>query len=138
MYRSGTRVGWGRPMHDNGPSPEEYFDAVNGVTGTSPEKRLRLAVLLNAIADLRRGGHHPGAHEAVQWIRGEIEAVDASFSFLAICETLEIDPTYLMRGLLGTMVPSDDGATKLPRRQVRTQRLYGTARRYRRTITDDP
>jgi hypothetical protein len=134
MYRSGTRVGWGRPSLDHGPDPEEYYGGPNGADGTNPEKRLRLAVLMNAINQLQRGGGDPAADEAVRWIRGEVEAIDTSFSFHAICETLEIDPEYLARGLLASDA-GDDGTPKLPRRQVRTQRLYGAPRRYRRRAT---
>jgi hypothetical protein len=129
MYRSGTRVGWGRPSLDHGPDPDEYYGGVNGAVGTNPEKRLRLAVLMNAINQLQRGGGDPAAEEAVRWIRGEVDAIDTSFSFHAICEALAIDPEYLARGLLRA---DDDGAPKLPRRQVRTQRLYGAPRRYAR------
>ena len=84
MFRSGTRIGWGHPLHDHGPDPDEYFARVSATAGGSPEKRLRLAVLLNAITHLRRGAQD--AEEAARWVRGELDGVDASFSFLAICE----------------------------------------------------
>jgi hypothetical protein len=130
MFRSGTKVGWGYPLHDNGPDPDEYFERASAHAGGSPEKRLRLAVLLNAIAHLKRGSQHSAADEAARWVRGEVDAMDASFSFHAICETLDLDPGWLAQALLR---PADDamGDPRLPRRQVRTQRLHGEARRYR-------
>ena len=132
MYRSGTKVGWGRPMHDHGPDPEEYFEQGGADAGSSPEKRLRLAVLLNAIAHLRRGSEHPAAEEAARWVRGELAAMHVSFSFQAICEALDIDAAYLARALLEAEDGGAHGEPRLPRRQVRTQRLHGVPRQYRR------
>ena len=74
MFRSGTRIGWGHPLHDHGPDPDEYFARVSATAGGSPEKRLRLAVLLNAITHLRRGAQD--AEEAARWVRGELDGVD--------------------------------------------------------------
>src|SRR5262245_51893528 len=61
-----------------------------------PEKRLMLAVLLDAIIQLRRPGS-TGAIEAADWIRGA--ASDSPFSFPAVCEALGLDATYLTRGV---------------------------------------
>ena len=124
MYRTGQRIGWGSPLRDHGPDPDEYFAATDAGT---PEKRLRLAVLLNAITNLQRGPEKPAAMEAEQWVRGELDAMHASFSFRAICETLDLDAEHLAQVLLrgGPAYP------RLPRRQVRTQRVHGVPRRYR-------
>jgi hypothetical protein len=124
MYRSGNKVGWGRPTHDHGPDPAEYYARVDAA---GPEKRLRLAVLLNAMADLQRGATSPAGDEAARWVRGEIDATDASFSFRAICEALDLDDERLMRALLAP----DGPRARLPRRQVRTESVRPTARRYR-------
>jgi hypothetical protein len=124
MYRSTT-------MHDHGPDPDEYFEQAGAGAGATPEKRLRLAVLLNAITQLQRGGEHPAAEEAARWVRGEIDAMHVSFSFAAICETLDLDAEHLARAILGTDEREGRSATRLPRRQVRTQRLHGVPRRYR-------
>lgn len=130
MFRSGSRVGWGNPVHDHGPNPDEYYERASAHAGGSPEKRLRLAVLLNAISHLKRGSNHATADEAARWVRGEVDALDPSFSFDAICETLDLDSASLAQALLR---PADAGMDepRLPRRQVRTQRLHGEARRYR-------
>ena len=130
MYRSGNKVGWGRPMHDHGPDPREFFEQSAADAHGSPEKRLRLAVLLNAITHLRRGSAHPAGEEAARWVRGEVDAMHVTFSFDAICETLDIDPGELARALLGSS-ESAAAPPRLPRRQVRTQRLHGLPRRYR-------
>ncbi len=130
MHRSGIGGGWGRPLHDHGPDPREYFEQASADAGGSPEKRLRLAVLLNAIAHLRRGATHPAGEEAARWVRGELDAMHVSFSFRAICETLDIDADELARALLG-MGDGESATRRLPRRQVRTQRLHGVPRRYR-------
>lgn len=62
-----------------------------------PEKRLMLAVLLDAIVQLRRPGS-TGAFEAARWIHGE-DSEDSAFSFRAVCEALGLDPQYLTRGV---------------------------------------
>lgn len=100
----------------------------------SPEKRLRLAVLLNAIGHLRRGRPHPAAEEAARWVRGEVDAMDASFSFEAICETLDLDPTEVARALLGRDGEEPMVVHRLPRRQVRTERVYGASRHRARAV----
>lgn len=128
MHRSGNKMGWGRPMHDDGPDPAEYYERAGNGGGT-PERRLRLAVLLDAIAQLRRGPTHPAAIEAARWVRGEVEAIDTSFSFAVICEALDLDAARMTRALLGSSAHGSD--VRLPRRQVRTQRLHGVPRRYR-------
>ncbi len=124
-------MGAGHPLRDHGPEPHEYFEQTGLDASGSPEKRLRLAVLMNAIVHLRRGSSHPAAEEAARWMRGEVDAMHASFSFHAICETLDLDATELARALLGHSGETPVIARRLPRRQVRTQRLHGVARRYR-------
>ena len=130
MYRSGIGGGWGRPLHDHGPDPREYFEQASADAGGSPEKRLRLAVLLNAIAHLRRGATHPAGEEAARWVRGELDAMHVSFSFRAICETLDSTPTS-SPAPCSAWATATSSTRRLPRRQVRTQRLHGVPRRYR-------
>lgn len=131
MFRSGTKVGWGHPSHDHGPDPDEYFGRASAHAGGSPEKRLRLAVLLDAINHLKRGPEHSAADEAARWVRGEVDAMHVSFSFHAICETLDLDAGHLARALLRPANDDSPEETHLPRRQVRTQRVQGEPRRYR-------
>jgi len=88
-----------------------------------PEKRLMLAVLLDAIIQLRRPGS-TGAIEAASWIAGERDA-DQPFSFRSLCEALGIDPAYLTRGVYAwARQESQNGGTRAPRRsQGRALRL---------------
>lgn len=106
----------------------------------SPEKRLLLAVLLNAIGHLQRGPGHAAAREAAEWIRGELRGREAAFSFDDICEALDLDAGQLGRALLRPF--ENQGATSVvvPRRQVRLERVQSVPRRYRareRAITID-
>lgn len=133
MQRSGNGVGFGRHWHDHGPDPREYFET-GADASDSPAKRLRLAVLLNAITHLRRGSSDAAGAEAAAWVRGEVDAMHASFSFAAICETLDLDAAELAHALLGPVTGPTQVTRRLPRRQVRTQRLRGEPRRYRPRI----
>jgi hypothetical protein len=94
-----------------------------------PEKRLMLAVLLDAIIQLRRPGS-TGAIEAAEWIRGA--APDSPFSFPAVCEALGLDCGYLTRGVFAwarnapATAPSRTGRLRRP--QVRALRLSARRR----------
>lgn len=97
----------------------------------SPEKRLLLAVLLNAIGHLQRGPGHPAGREAAAWIRGELPGQQAAFSFADICEALDIEAAQMARALLRPFdAPGGSGVT-VPRRQVRLERVQSVPRRYR-------
>jgi hypothetical protein len=94
-----------------------------------PEKRLMLAVLLDAIIQLRRPGS-TGAVEAVEWIRGE--APDAPFSFPVVCEALGLDAAYLTRGVFAWARNAPAAAplrgARLRRPQVRALKLSARRR----------
>jgi hypothetical protein len=98
-----------------------------------PEKRLMLAVLLDAIVQLRRSGS-TGAIEASRWIHGE-GADDSAFSFRAVCDALGLDPGYLSRGVFSwAREPSQVvsmHATPLRRPQARALRMTARRRRVR-------
>jgi hypothetical protein len=70
---------------------------------TSPEDRLMLAVLQDALAIFQRGMYSraPNAREKYRevdkWIRSD--ECDSPFSFEAICSTLQIDPDCLRASL---------------------------------------
>jgi len=127
MGRAGHHAGWRPTGFDHGPDPAEYFERLDG---GSPEKRLRLAVLMNAIAEIQHG-RPPAADEAARWVRGEIAAMDASFCFAAICETLDLDADRLAQAVLGAGGDPARARSALPRRQVQARRTYGLPRRYR-------
>ncbi len=83
----------------------------------TPEHRLLMAVLLNGMLHLQRGGDDPSAREAARWIRGEFDD-DPPCPFTAVCDALDIDASYLAQRLLSASAPVSL-AVKIPRRQVR-------------------
>lgn len=98
-----------------------------------PEKRLMLAVLLDAIVQLRRPGS-TGAAEASRWIHGEHDADDSTFSFRSVCDALGLDPEYLSRGVFGWARGGDVvrlHPTPLRRPQARALRMTARRRRER-------
>ncbi len=97
----------------------------------SPEKRLLLAVLLNAIGHLQRGPGHVLGREAADWIRGELRGQEAAFSFADICEALDLDAGQTARALLRPFDGSGASGVTVPRRQVRLERVQSVPRRYR-------
>ncbi len=62
---------------------------------SSPEKRLALAVLADAVRQVRTGGS--GAADDEAWFASP--AADHPFAFVRICEVLGLDPDHLRRGL---------------------------------------
>ena len=68
--------------------------------GARPEKDLMVAVLADAVWDYRRyaGSNHRLFKEVSDWLFAEDER--QLFSFLSICETLELNPAAIRRELL--------------------------------------
>jgi len=62
---------------------------------STPERRLALAVLADAIRHVRYGGG--GAADDEAWFASD--AIDHPFAFLAVCESLGLDPDHLRRGV---------------------------------------
>jgi hypothetical protein len=83
--------------------PAQFYAAFRGGSGVRGEKRLMLAVLEDALDCFQkyaaaRDGHGQALfEEAHAWIASEDRAW--FFSYENICETLEINPEYLRRGL---------------------------------------
>lgn len=83
--------------------PAQFYAAFRGGSAVRGEKRLMLAVLEDALdcyqkyAFARDGHGRQLFDEACEWIGSE--GRDWFFSFENICETLEINPEYLRRGL---------------------------------------
>lgn len=83
--------------------PAQFYAAFRGGSGVRGEKRLMLAVLEDALDCFQkyavaRDGHGQALFdEALAWI----DSNDRGwfFSYENICETLEINPEYLRRGL---------------------------------------
>jgi hypothetical protein len=80
---------------------EVDFLAVYETRPTLPEKRLMFAILLDAVECFQQYAGHEDNRlfiETEDWVseddRGWV------FSFINVCEALEIDPQYLRKGLL--------------------------------------
>ncbi len=74
--------------------PAQFF---TGTARSTPERRLIIAVLWDAIVQLRRAA--PGdAMEAELWIRDELENVPISFP--QVCDLLGLEPRALADVLL--------------------------------------
>ncbi len=82
----------------------DHFSVRSGAM-VSREKRLMLAVLENALDSYQKyvfshdGQGRQMFHEAVEWL--DSANTDWLFSYRNICETLDINPDYLRRGLDG-------------------------------------
>jgi len=83
--------------------PAQFYAAFRGGSAVRGEKRLMLAVLQDALDCYQKYAFSKESHgrqifvEADQWI--SCEDRDWYFSFENICETLEISPAYLRRGM---------------------------------------
>ena len=106
-----------RDLVPEAPLPEQCFSPSARDTTDEPEKRLMLAVLLDAIIQLR-SADSSDLVEAENWIR-ERDASDEPFSFSNVCQVLDIESSYLRRGLLAWCDRPADGARRPPIRHVR-------------------
>ena len=99
--------------------PQQFSDLSARCTSDAPERRLVLAVLLNAILQLRSRDPRDVA-EAEDWIL-DSEISDSPFSFANICDMIGIEANHFVRGLLEWRDGPTDTAAP-PRRHVRTSR----------------
>jgi hypothetical protein len=86
----------------------------------APEKRLMVAVLMNAVLQLRSRDAR-GVIAAENWIR-EDDGTDWPFSFNNICDALDIEASCFARGLLSCSDRPTDAVRRVPVRQVRAAR----------------
>lgn len=83
--------------------PAQFYAAFRGGSAVRGEKRLMLAVLEDALDCYQKYAFSRDGHgrqlfdESCEWIGSANR--DWFFSFENICETLEINPEYLRRGL---------------------------------------
>ncbi len=83
--------------------PAQLYDTSFGGARIQPEKRLQVGVLADAVGTFRRwtGVEHPRARrllaEVDDWFASD--AADGPFTFITICDSLELDPSYIRRGL---------------------------------------
>jgi len=92
--------------------PEQFFSQAATAV---PERRLMLAILLDAITHLERRGT-VGAEEAKRWI---CRVADGPCSFRGTCEAVGIEPTHLGRCLLAWYA-GDKSHLLSPARLLRT------------------
>lgn len=83
--------------------PAQLYGKPLGGARLQPEKRLQVAVLADAVVTFyrwagRSGGRGRSAFTEVQaWFASD--ETDGPFSFMTICDSLELDPAYIKRGL---------------------------------------
>lgn len=86
--------------------PSQYYDYLARQSQLTPEKKLQLAVLESAVYDIQRYRTARSVREqrlfreAYAWFTAEDDK--NPFSFLIICQTLELDPAYIRKGLLSS------------------------------------
>ncbi len=84
--------------------PSQYYGQLARGKHLTPEKKLQLAVLESAVYDIqryrnaRRTRERRLFHEAYEWFTSEDDK--DPFSFLIVCQTLELDPVYIRKGVL--------------------------------------
>ncbi len=80
--------------------PAQFFHLAPAL---SPEHRLMIAVLEDAVLEFRRYAGEPGVRarrlfgETAAWFASD--DTSSPFSFVTICEALDLDPSYLRSGL---------------------------------------
>ena len=83
---------------------QQYREQWHGTGNFQSEKKLMFAVLLDAIECFQKYATLPGPYarrlfdSAEDWIFENNR--DWPFSFVNVCEAMEIDPSYLRKGLL--------------------------------------
>ncbi len=84
--------------------PAQYLATTRGKISSQPEKKLMLAILEDAIVSFQKllfaqnGRGKTLLREAEEWIFQENSL--RAFSFENVCEALEVNPSYLRRGLV--------------------------------------
>jgi hypothetical protein len=110
--------------------PHLYLDSFKRTRILEPEKELMLAILTDAVECLHkhlRSSQPTGMklfREAKEWIFDEDEK--NTFSFLNVCDALDLDPCYIRRGIVNLKSGSGTEATKnsraMPLRASRSKR----------------
>ena len=83
--------------------PEQLFGSPFGGARLQPEKRLQVAALADAVLTFHRWAGNGGPR--ARHLFAEVEAWFASheshgpFTFITICDSLQLDPGYIRRGL---------------------------------------
>jgi hypothetical protein len=114
-------------------APHLYLDSFKRTRILEPEKELMLAILTDAVECLHKhsGSRQPTGmklfREAKEWIFDEDQK--GAFSFLNVCDALDLDPCYIRRGIVNLNFGLGSEATKNSRApQVRPTRSKRTAK----------
>jgi hypothetical protein len=107
MPRQSTPV-FHRPLNDEitavDPADRAVFESLSKRKIREGEKELMLAILEDAVNSFQQhltAGNEKDRkqfQEAQEWILGKND--DGLFSFDSVCETLDLDPSYIRRGLI--------------------------------------
>jgi hypothetical protein len=83
--------------------PVQLYDRPVGGARNQPEKRLQVAVLADAVLTFHR--YAGNERTRARCLFTEVEAwftsddADGPFTFITICDSLKVDPSYIRRGL---------------------------------------
>jgi len=83
--------------------PAQVWERPVGGARLQPEKRLQVAVLADAVNTFHRLASRERARarrlfaEVEEWFASD--DADTPFTFIGICDSLSLDPTYIRRGL---------------------------------------
>ena len=98
--------------------PAQLGDRLFGMARLQPEKRLQLAVLQDALLMFHRLAGVPRTRsrrlfaEVDAWFASD--ATDGPFTFVTICDTLNLDPDYIRSGLRPWRVATRGNAKRRP------------------------
>lgn len=102
-----------------------YFLSFNGDSQQEdPERSLRLAVLIQAVKDSLTDKRPEDQKNARLWFRGKINS-EPTYSFVEICETLQLNPNFIQRGLRKANRNKSKTLQLLGRRLVRSTKPEG-------------
>ena len=116
--------------------PAQLHESHRGGARIQPEKRLQVAVLADAVLTFHRWAGSEGARARRLFL--EVEAwfdsndPDGPFSFVPICESLQLDPGYIRRGLRQWAHLEDTGRKRPFRRDSNGTRRQVVLPRLRR------
>lgn len=92
--------------------PAQFYDIWHKTRAVSPERSLVLSVMWQAVIDLRkfrfarRRQHQRLFMDAYQWVTADDNVWP--YSFLNLCQTLNLNPDLLRRELLSDAIPATE------------------------------
>jgi hypothetical protein len=111
-------------------APEQYLENFTRTNHLGPEQELMLAILADAIECILKYCDEPVPmraklfNEAKEWLFAQDER--DPFSFLNVCEVLNLDPDYMRRGIRAKIEARTGPAGARPsRRTDRIKRVAG-------------